>query len=234
MQNPFFLSSLSRRLALFSLATLLVCHAEAQTVPAAPTASAPALSANAVLIKLSTSAGDIRLALDPDKAPKSVANFVQYAKAGHYNGLIFHRVIENFMIQGGGFTKDMQQRPTKAPIPLESRNGLKNLRGSVAMARTNDPNSATSQFFINTVDNAFLDAENSRDGNGYAVFGKVVEPAWRWSKRSVPWPRAARALTRTYRSTPVIIKQSPPWSPTDMSKIRRTADQPRRHPHRTR
>jgi len=175
MQNPFFLSSLSRRLALFSLATLLVCHAEAQTAPAATTASAPALSANAVLIKLSTSAGDIRLALDPDKAPKSVANFVQYAKAGHYNGLIFHRVIENFMIQGGGFTKDMQQRPTKAPIPLESRNGLKNQRGSVAMARTNDPNSATSQFFINTVDNAFLDAENSRDGNGYTVFGQVIE-----------------------------------------------------------
>ena len=134
-----------------------------------------ALSANAQTVKLSTSEGDIRIALDGEKAPKSVANFLQYVKAGHYNGLIFHRVIENFMIQGGGFTADMKQRPTKPPIPLEANNGLLNVRGSLAMARTNDPNSATSQFFVNTVDNAFLDAANSRDGQGYAVFGQVIE-----------------------------------------------------------
>lgn len=134
-----------------------------------------AASAQAQTVKLSTSAGDIRIALDAEKAPKSTANFIAYVKAGHYNGLIFHRVIENFMIQGGGFTKDMKQLPTRPPIPLESRNGLQNVRGSIAMARTNDPNSATSQFFINTVDNAFLDAENSRDGQGYAVFGQVIE-----------------------------------------------------------
>lgn len=126
-------------------------------------------------VKLTTSLGDIRIALDAEKAPKSVANFVQYVKAGHYNGVIFHRVIENFMIQTGGFTPKMEQKPTKAPIPLEANNGLQNLRGTVAMARTGDPNSATAQFFINTVDNAFLDAENARDGNGYAVFGKVIE-----------------------------------------------------------
>jgi len=103
-----------------------------------------------------------------------VANFVQYVKDGHYDGLIFHRVIATFMIQGGGFDADMREKPTRAPIPLESRNGLNNLRGTVAMARTNVPDSATSQFFINVVDNAFLDAANARDGNGYAVFGKVV------------------------------------------------------------
>ena len=126
-------------------------------------------------VKLTTTQGDIRIALDAAKAPKSVANFVQYVKAGHYNGVIFHRVIENFMIQTGGFNAKLDQKPTKAPIPLESRNGLLNVRGSVAMARTGDPNSATAQFFINTVDNAMLDAENSRDGNGYAVFGQVIE-----------------------------------------------------------
>ena len=134
-----------------------------------------ASAAQAQTVRLSTTQGDIRIALDADKAPKSVANFLQYVKSGHYNGVIFHRVIENFMIQTGGFTAKMDQKPTKPPIPLESRNGLTNVRGSLAMARTGDPNSATSQFFINTVDNAFLDADNARDGNGYAVFGHVIE-----------------------------------------------------------
>ena len=134
-----------------------------------------AAGSQAQTIKLTTNHGDIRIQLDAEKAPKSAANFVQYVKAGHYNGTIFHRVIENFMIQGGGFTAKMEQKPTKPPIPLEANNGLLNTRGSVAMARTNDPNSATSQFFINTVDNAFLDAANARDGNGYAVFGQVIE-----------------------------------------------------------
>jgi len=131
--------------------------------------------AQAQVVKLSTSQGDIRIQLDAAKAPKSTANFLQYVKAGHYNGTVFHRVISEFMIQGGGFTPKMEQKPTKPPIPLESNNGLLNVRGSVAMARTNDPNSATSQFFINTVDNAFLDAANARDGQGYAVFAQVIE-----------------------------------------------------------
>jgi peptidyl-prolyl cis-trans isomerase A (cyclophilin A) len=125
-------------------------------------------------VKLATSQGDIVLELDREKAPKSVDNFLQYVKAGHYDGTIFHRVIADFMIQGGGMKADMSEKPTRAPIPLESRNGLSNVRGSVAMARTQDPNSATAQFFINVKDNAFLDQPNSRDGNGYAVFGKVV------------------------------------------------------------
>ena len=131
-------------------------------------------SAFAQKVKLATSAGDIVIELDAAKAPKSVDNFLQYVKAGHYNGTVFHRVIPNFMIQGGGMSADMKEKTTRAPIPLESKNGLNNERGTVAMARTNDPNSATAQFFVNVKDNDFLNAANSRDGNGYAVFGKVV------------------------------------------------------------
>ncbi len=131
-------------------------------------------AAQAQKVKFATSAGDIVVELDAAKAPKTVANFVDYVKAGHYDGTIFHRVIPNFMVQGGGMTPDMKERPTRAPIPLESGNGLDNVRGSIAMARTMDPNSATAQFFINVVDNGFLNKAQSRDGNGYAVFGKVV------------------------------------------------------------
>jgi len=132
------------------------------------------VSAQAQKVKLATTAGDVVIELDAAKAPKTVDNFLQYVKAGHYDGTVFHRVIENFMIQGGGMTPDMKEKTTRAPIPLESRNGLNNDRGTVAMARTSDPNSATAQFFINVKDNDFLNAARSRDGNGYAVFGKVV------------------------------------------------------------
>jgi peptidyl-prolyl cis-trans isomerase A (cyclophilin A) len=131
-------------------------------------------SAWAQKVRLATSEGDIVIELDPQRAPKSVDNFVGYVKSGHYDGTIFHRVIPTFMIQGGGMTPDMAEKKTLSPIPLESRNGLSNVRGAVAMARTMDPNSATAQFFINVVDNAFLDQPNARDGNGYAVFGKVI------------------------------------------------------------
>jgi peptidyl-prolyl cis-trans isomerase A (cyclophilin A) len=124
-------------------------------------------------VRMTTSMGDIVLELQADKAPKTVENFLQYVRDKHYDGTVFHRVISNFMIQGGGFTTDLQQKPTRAPIPLEAGNGLKNDRGAIAMARTNMPNSATSQFFINTVDNASLNAPLP-DGHGYAVFGKVV------------------------------------------------------------
>ncbi|MEW5835465.1 MAG: peptidylprolyl isomerase [Pseudomonadota bacterium] len=134
-----------------------------------------ALPAWAQKVRLATSMGDIVVQLDAEKAPKTVDNFLKYVKAGHYNGTVFHRVIDNFMIQGGGMTADMKEKPTRAPIPLESRNGLNNERGTIAMARTMDPNSATAQFFINVKDNAFLDAANARDGNGYAVFGRVFE-----------------------------------------------------------
>lgn len=135
---------------------------------------APAGHAWAQKVKMSTSMGDIVLELDAAKAPKTVENFLRYLKSGHYDGTVFHRVIPGFMIQGGGFTPDMQQKPTLSPIPLESRNGLTNARGTVAMARTMVPDSATAQFFINVVDNPFLDAANSRDGHGYAVFGRVL------------------------------------------------------------
>jgi peptidyl-prolyl cis-trans isomerase A (cyclophilin A)/peptidyl-prolyl cis-trans isomerase B (cyclophilin B) len=144
--------------------------AKAPAKPADKAADAPATS-NKVLLK--TSLGDITLELYPDKAPKSVENFLGYVKSGFYDGTVFHRVIEGFMIQGGGFTKDLHQKSTKAPIAIESKNGLSNMRGTLAMARTGDPNSATAQFFINTVDNPRLDYVS--DANpGYAVFGKVV------------------------------------------------------------
>ena len=150
--------------------TLARCAASALFVAALSLSAA----AQAQKVKLSTSAGDIVIELDAAKAPKSVANFLEYVKAGHYDGTVFHRVIASFMIQGGGMTADMKEKVTRAPIPLESKNGLGNARGTVAMARTNDPNSATAQFFINVNDNERLNASNSPDGNGYAVFGKVV------------------------------------------------------------
>jgi peptidyl-prolyl cis-trans isomerase B (cyclophilin B) len=127
-------------------------------------------------VKLETSHGDIVLELDAEKAPNTVANFLDYVKYGHYNGTIFHRVIKDFMIQGGGFDEDFQQKSVNAPIQNEANNGLTNVRGSIAMARTGDPHSATAQFFINTVDNDFLNFRGeSGPAWGYAVFGTVVE-----------------------------------------------------------
>lgn len=139
-------------------------------------ATALALCGSAALaqqkVKLATTAGDIVVELDAAKAPKTVANFIQYVKDGHYSGTVFHRVIPNFMIQGGGMDDKMTEKNTRAPIPLESGNGLSNARGTLAMARTSVPDSATAQFFINVKDNAFLDRA---PGNpGYAVFGRVV------------------------------------------------------------
>jgi cyclophilin family peptidyl-prolyl cis-trans isomerase len=132
-------------------------------------------AANPTVI-LDTTKGQIVIELYPKNAPGTVQNFLAYVDAGFYNGTIFHRVISGFMIQGGGFTADMQKKPTRPAIKIESDNGLKNLRGTIAMARTQDPNSATAQFFINTVDNPFLDFTAKTDrGWGYAVFGKVVQ-----------------------------------------------------------
>lgn len=127
-------------------------------------------------VRLSTNHGAITLLLDAEKAPQTVANFLQYVKDGHYDNTIFHRVIPTFMVQGGGFSPGMNKKPTRAPIKNEAGNGLRNVRYSVAMARTSDPHSATAQFFINVVDNAFLDhSAPTAQGWGYAVFGKVVE-----------------------------------------------------------
>ncbi|MFI5142947.1 MAG: peptidylprolyl isomerase [Thermoanaerobaculales bacterium] len=128
------------------------------------------------MVKLETSKGTIVLELDATKAPKTVANFLEYVQAGFYDGTIFHRVIKSFMAQGGGFATNMEQKPTRPPIENEAGNGMANVRGSIAMARTNVVNSATSQFFINLVDNKFLDhKDNTPGGFGYCVFGRVVE-----------------------------------------------------------
>ena len=157
----------SRRIVL--RATALLAFSLALTGPVLAQGAAPR-------VKLATSAGDIVLELAPDKAPKTVANFLQYVRDKHYDGTVFHRVIDGFMIQGGGYTADFKEKPTRAPVPLEAGNGLNNERYTVAMARTANPDSATSQFFINVKDNANLDAPNP-DGHGYTVFGKVVSGA---------------------------------------------------------
>ena len=151
--------------------TRLFILSTAAVVPAGALAADPQ-------VDLRTSAGTIRLELYPAKAPKTVENFLQYVKDGHYNGTVFHRVIDGFMIQGGGFEPSFRQKATRKPIANEAqagvKAGLKNEIGTVAMARTSDPDSATAQFFINVKDNAFLNQAQARDGNGYAVFGKVI------------------------------------------------------------
>ena len=153
------LHSLTRRAAaLLAMTALLALQAQAQQAPR---------------VKFQTSQGDFIVELQPEKAPKTVDNFLRYVADKHYEGTIFHRVIDGFMVQGGGFTPAMVQKPTRAPIPLEANNGLKNDVGTIAMARSGNPNSATSQFFINVANNASLNAPQP-DGYGYAVFGKVV------------------------------------------------------------
>ena len=158
-------------------------------------------------VVLTTSEGDITLELDREKAPRTVDNFIQYVRSGHYDGTIFHRVIDNFMIQGGGMQASMVEKATRAPIPLEARNGLQNLRGTVAMARTMVPDSATAQFFINLRDNAFLDAANSRDGHGYAVFGKVVA-GMEVVDRIKAVPTTSRGPHQNVPITPILIRKA--------------------------
>jgi peptidyl-prolyl cis-trans isomerase A (cyclophilin A) len=141
---------------------------------AAALMSVSALPALAAQVQFETNVGNFVVDVNEKAAPKTAANFLRYVNEGFYDNTIFHRVIANFMVQGGGFEAGMVQKETHAPIPLESKNGLTNKRGTIAMARTMDPNSATSQFFINLKNNHFLDANQSPDGNGYAVFGQVV------------------------------------------------------------
>jgi peptidyl-prolyl cis-trans isomerase A (cyclophilin A) len=189
---------LNARFACVALAWLA-----AQAFGTAALAAEPA-AAKPTRVALETSLGRIVVELRADKAPKTVDNFVQYVKDGFYNGTIFHRVISGFMIQGGGFTPDMSQKPTRTPVASESSNGLKNVRGSIAMARTADPNSATAQFFINVVDNAGLDYPAS-DGFGYTVFGTVVEGMDTVDKiRAVPTGR--HGYFQDVPQTPVVIK----------------------------
>ncbi len=158
---------------MFLCALTLTLTAEAQGKPK-KTEKSP-VTQTAPEVKLTTTLGDIVIRLDPAKAPLSVENFLSYVKDGHYDGTIFHRVIKGFMAQGGGFTEQWQQKNTKASIKNEADNGLLNKRGTIAMARTSDPDSATAQFFINYSDNAFLDFKSkTSQGWGYAVFGEVI------------------------------------------------------------
>lgn len=165
--------------AAWACAPLLASTSWAQGSPAeaasAAVAAASAAEPPGPRVRLSTNLGDVVVELDPIRAPKTTDNFLRYAKAGHYDGVIFHRVISTFMVQSGGYRVDLSEKQTRAPIPLESKNGLSNLRGTIAMARTDNPNSATSQFFINVNDNTRLDPALARDGLGYAVFGRVVQ-----------------------------------------------------------
>ena len=162
------------RTVLFCLA-LSAAQVLGQDTAATETTSA-AEEASATMIKLKTNHGDITLKLFDDKAPETVKNFVQYVEDGHYNGTIFHRVIDNFMVQGGGFDKDMRQKTTRGQIKNEADNGLSNDVGTIAMARTPDPHSASAQFFINVRDNDFLNFKSATaQGYGYCVFGEVAE-----------------------------------------------------------
>ncbi|RJG00499.1 peptidylprolyl isomerase [Noviherbaspirillum sedimenti] len=189
-----------RRLLKFISGILLASSAVlAQAADKADPASHPRVA-------LKTSQGEIVLELDADKAPKSVENFLQYVKSGHYSGTIFHRVMENFMIQGGGFDKDMAQKPTRAPVENEAKNGLKNDIYTVAMARTSAPHSASAQFFINTKDNDFLNYPG-QDGWGYAVFGKVVKGKEVVDKiRAVP--TGNKGFHQNVPVTPVVIESA--------------------------
>ncbi len=154
--------------------TRLLLAALPAVMLAAGASSPAAAAAGAPRVELDTTMGKIVVQLSPDRAPITVKNFLTYVKEGHYNGTIFHRVISGFMIQGGGYTPAMQEKPTHEPIPLEARGGLRNDRYTIAMARTSYPHSATSQFYINVADNDFLNADQAQDGQGYAVFGQVV------------------------------------------------------------
>lgn len=159
------------------------------------------------VVDVVTNLGSFAIELDPAKAPKSVANFLAYVDAKHYDGTVFHRVIPTFMIQGGGFDQQLEKKSTLAPIQNEADNGLKNTRGTVAMARTSDPHSATAQFFVNTVDNAFLDhTAKAGPGWGYAVFGKVISGMESVDKIKAVKTGEAGPFAKDAPQTPVVIQ----------------------------
>lgn len=162
-------------------------------------------------VELETSMGTILLELNPEKAPKTVENFLQYVKDGHYDGTVFHRVIPNFMIQGGGMKEDLSEKPTRSPVQNEAGNGLTNKKYTIAMARTPDPNSATSQFFINVVDNDYLNRDLARGEAGYTVFGRVVKGLDTVDEISKVKTRVASVggqLMRDVPADPVFLKKA--------------------------
>ncbi|MCX7896715.1 MAG: peptidylprolyl isomerase [Rhodocyclaceae bacterium] len=175
-------------------------------------ASAFAFCANP-RVELVTTVGVIVLELDEARAPKTVTNFLSYVREGFYDGTIFHRVIDDFMIQGGGLTPELKEKPTRAPIENEANNGLKNVAGAIAMARTRDPHSASAQFFINLKDNPFLD-HPGRDGWGYAVFGRVVK-GFDVVQKIGKLPTTSRGPHQNVPVTPVIIEKARILSPTE-------------------
>jgi cyclophilin family peptidyl-prolyl cis-trans isomerase len=191
-----------------SPALLLLALSQAAAAPSAqasPAASASPARPAGPIVQLETSLGRIRIELDKSKAPISVDNFLKYVRAGHYDGTIFHRVKPGFMIQGGGYDPDMSERPTRPAIRNEAKNGLRNVRGSVAMARTNEPNSATAQFFINVKDNPSLDF--GIRGAGYAVFGQVID-GMDVVDRIVAAPTTMRGEHQDVPQTPILIKSA--------------------------
>jgi peptidyl-prolyl cis-trans isomerase A (cyclophilin A) len=194
---------LSRRALLSAL--LSTGAALAFCLSAAPN-SAHAADAATPHVTLKTNMGNIVLELYPEKAPLSVANFLEYVKSGQYNGTIFHRVIPGFMIQGGGFDQNMREKPTRAPIKNEAKNGLNNTMYTIAMARTQAPHSATAQFFINTANNGPLDYP-SRDGWGYAVFGKVIDGAAVVDKIKMV-KTTSKGMYQDVPETPVVIESA--------------------------
>ena len=171
---------MQRKLIVLALLSGLLAGCATQQAPAKTPVEAKADTVKiekerkTMMILMKTSKGDIKLELDKEKAPKTVANFLGYVESGHYTGTIFHRVIDGFMIQGGGFDENMRQKAAPNTVENEAANGLKNVAGSIAMARTPDPHSASAQFFINVKDNTFLDYPG-QDGWGYCVFGQVIE-----------------------------------------------------------
>jgi peptidyl-prolyl cis-trans isomerase A (cyclophilin A) len=187
------------------IAAVLFCLAQASASPGSPPAPPPSPrpTPSGPVVVLDTSAGRIRIGLYDDKSPKSVENFLRYVRKGQYDGTVFHRVIPGFMIQGGGMTPDLKEKPTDPPIRNEARNGVRNSRGTIAMARTNDPDSATAQFFINLKDNAFLDF--GIRGAGYAVFGEVLEGMDVVDKIATV-PTTTRAGNENVPVTAVVIK----------------------------
>jgi cyclophilin family peptidyl-prolyl cis-trans isomerase len=190
---------------MFTTAALLLVLSQAPPAPAPTPASEPTakpLPAGPVVV-LDTTLGRIRIGLHKDKAPVSVDNFIKYVRSGHYDGTIFHRVMPNFMIQGGGMGPEMEERQTRPPIRNEAKNGLRNARGTVAMARTNDPDSATAQFFINVKDNHALDF--GIRGAGYAVFGEVIE-GMDVVDRIVAVPTTMKGPHQNVPVTPVLIR----------------------------
>ena len=179
---------------------------ETTTPPTTPESDLPTPGPSAVLMR--TSLGDLTIELYPNEAPRTVANFLQYTEDGFYDGTIFHRVVRGFVIQGGGFTADMMEKDTREPIENEAENGLMNLRGTLSMARTMDPHSATSQFFVNTKDNAMLDHTSpTRPGWGYAVFGRVIS-----GMETVDQIEASRVVSRAGHNdvpeTPIVIESA--------------------------